>query len=67
MWGNDGAFNLENSVKSLNQAIEDGINECMVVFSDLILRAGRTVKISESSFRAFESPTVQHLGEIKST
>jgi len=67
VWGNDGAFNLENSVKSLNQAIEDWINECMVVFSDLILRAGRTVKISESSFRAFESPTIQHLWEIKST
>lgn len=67
VWGNDGAFNLENSVKALNQAIADNVNECMVVFSDVILRAGRTVKISESSFRAFESPSVQHLGEIKST
>jgi len=67
VWGNDGAFNLENSVKSVNQAIRDWVNECMVVFNDLILRAGRTVKISESSFRAFESPSVQHLWEIKST
>jgi len=67
VWGNDGAFNLENSVKSLNQAIRDSINECMVVFNDVILRAWRTVKISESSFRAFESPSVSHLGEIKST
>jgi len=67
VWWNDGAFNLENSVKTLNQAISEGVNECMVVFNDLILHAGRTVKISESSFRAFESPSVSHLWEIKST
>jgi len=67
VWGNDGAFNLENSVKTINQAIKEDVNECMVVFNDLILSAGRTVKISESSFRAFESPSVSHLWDIKST
>ena len=67
IWGNDGVFNLENSVKVINQALEDEIYECMVVFSDIILKASRTVKISESSFQAFDSPSSQHLGHIRST
>ena len=66
VWGNDWAFNLENSVKVINKAVEDGVNECMIVFNDVILKSWRSVKISESSFRAFESPSYQHLWEIKS-
>ena len=58
---------VENSVKVINQAIDENITDCMVVFNDLVLKASRTVKISESSFRAFDSPSAQHIGEIKST
>lgn len=66
VWGNDGVFNLENSVKVINQALIDNISECMIVFNDMILKASRAVKVSESDFRAFDTPVYQHLGQIKS-
>ena len=63
---NDWMFNLENSVKVINQAIKEWICECMIVFDDLILRAWRSIKISESDFRAFNSPSYPHVWQIKS-
>ena len=66
VWWNDGMFNLENSVKVINEAIKQQISECMIVFNDLILRSWRSVKVSESSFRAFDSPSYPHIWTIKS-
>ena len=67
VYGNDGQFNLENSVKTLSEAINLGISEVMIVFNDYILRGSRSVKVSESAFRAFDSPAFEHLGKITST
>jgi L-asparaginase/Glu-tRNA(Gln) amidotransferase subunit D len=33
----------------------------MVVFNDMILKASRVVKVSESDFRAFDTPVYEHL------
>ncbi len=65
--GTDARFNLENSVKVVLKAIRENIAEVMIVFSDLILRGARSVKISESDFRAFFSPSVDPIGRIRST
>jgi len=62
--GTDARFNLENSIKVVIKAIEENIAEVMVVFSDYILRANRTIKTSESKFIAFDSPVFPHLGSI---
>lgn len=67
VYGTDARFNLENAVKSVVEAINSDIAEVMVVFSDLILRGCRTVKTSESKFRAFESPAFPEVGIITST
>ncbi len=65
--GTDARFNLENSVKTVTEAIKKKIAEVMVVFSDVVLRGSRTVKISESDFKAFSSPAVDPIARIKST
>lgn len=67
VYGNDARFNFENAVKVAVEAIRQNINEVMVVFSDVILRGGRTVKVSESNFDAFKSPAFPELGVITST
>ena len=67
VFGNDARFNFENSVKVLSQACEEQIAEVMIVFDDLVLRGGRAVKVSESAFRAFQSPALSAIGEITST
>ena len=65
--GTDARFNLENAVKVVLKAVEKQIAEVMIVFSDLILRGCRSVKVSESDFRAFFSHSVDPLGRIRST
>lgn len=67
VYGNDARFNLENAVKTAVIAAEKNIAEVMIVFYDMILRGARTVKVSESAFRAFESPSFSNIGDIKST
>jgi len=66
-YGNDARFNFENAVRTAAVAAKKNIAEVMIVFSDLILRGCRTVKVSESAFRAFNSPAFPELGSITST
>lgn len=67
VYGNDARFNFENAVKTAVVSSEQHIAEVMIVFSDLILRGCRSVKTSESKFRAFESPAFPEIGTITST
>ena len=67
VYGNDARFNFENAVKTAVIAAKENIAEVMIVFSDLILRGCRAVKISESNFRAFQSPAFPEIGTITST
>lgn len=67
VFGNDARFNFENSIKVLKKATEEHIAEVMIVFDDLVLRGSRAVKVSESAFRAFQSPAFPPIGEITST
>jgi L-asparaginase len=67
VYGNDARFNFENAIKAAVVSSEQQIAEVMIVFSDLILRGGRSVKTSESKFRAFESPAFPEIGTITST
>ncbi len=62
--GSDARFNLENSFKTALVAIEKGIAEVMIVFSDRVLRASRSLKTSESRFDAFDSPAFPYLAHI---
>lgn len=62
--GSDARFNLEWAMKTIHAACEERVCEVMIVFSDLVLRASRTVKTSEAQFRAFDSPAFPHLGRI---
>lgn len=62
--GGDARVNLERSMKVMLQAIDDGICEVMIVFSNRILRAVRTIKKSEFGFDAFDSPAFPNLGII---
>ncbi len=67
VYGNDARFNFENSIKVAAAAAERRLAEVMIVFDDVILRGCRSMKVSESAFRAFESPAFQELGRITST
>jgi L-asparaginase len=67
VYGNDARFNFENAVKTAVTASEKNIAEVMIVFSDVILRGSRSVKTSESNFRAFDSPAFPEIGQISST
>lgn len=67
VYGNDARFNFENAIKTAVVAAEEQVSEVMIVFSDTILRGCRSVKVSESSFRAFESPAFPAIGSITST
>lgn len=62
--GTDALTNLERSLMVLNEAIEDNINEVMIVFSNRVLRASRTIKRSEFGYDAFDSPAFPNLGLI---
>lgn len=63
-YGDDARNNLEYAVKTAVKAVECKIAEVMIVFGNVILRGSRSVKISEDSFRAFDSPAENHLGMI---
>jgi len=63
-YGTDAKFNLENSMKTVLKACDEEIAEVMVVFSDRVLRASRSIKISEAKFPAFDSPAFPHLASI---
>lgn len=65
--GTDGRVNLERSAKVALEAARDGISETMIVFSDRVLRASRTIKTSEARFDAFDSPGFPHLATITAT
>jgi L-asparaginase len=67
VYGNDARFNFENAVKTAVEASELGISEVMIVFNDLVLRGSRSLKVSESSFDAFQSPAFPELAKITST
>ncbi len=67
VYGNDARFNFENAVKVLVTACEENVAEVMIVFSDVVLRGSRAVKISESAFRAFQSPAFPTIADITST
>ncbi len=66
VYGNDARFNFENAIKAAVEASNQGVVEVMVVFSDVILRGGRTIKVSDSAFSAFESPAFPEIGLITS-
>ncbi len=63
-YGTDARFNLENSIKVVNEAIKQNVAEVMIVFNDFVLRGNRTIKTSESKFNAFDTPAFPHLGSI---
>lgn len=65
--GTDAKSNLENAVRTVIEARNKGIAEVMITFADKVLRASRAVKISESKFRAFDSPAYPPLAKISST
>ncbi len=67
VYGNDARFNFENAIHTATIASEAHIGEVMVVFDDKVLRGCRTLKVSESSFAAFASPSFPDLGDIRST
>ncbi len=67
VYGNDARFNFENAVKTAVEASEKGIAEVMIVFSDVVLRGTRSVKVSEAAFNAFQSPAFPELAKITST
>lgn len=67
VYGNDARFNFENAVKVLVTACQEQVAEVMIVFSDVVLRGGRSVKVSESAFRAFASPAFPSIADITST
>jgi L-asparaginase len=63
-YGTDARFNLENSMKVAIEAVDKSVAEVMIVFDDVVLRANRTIKVSESKFRAFDSPGFPPIGSI---
>ena len=67
VYGNDARFNFENAIKTAVEAAEEGIAEVMVSFADVVLRGSRAVKVSESAFRAFDSPAFPPLANITAT
>jgi len=62
--GTDARFNLENSMKTVLEACRCGIAEVMIVFSDRVLRANRSIKTNEAKFPAFNSPAFPLLSNI---
>ncbi len=66
-FGTDARFNLENSMKVVLQAQEQGVAEVMIVFDKLVLRATRSIKVSEAAFNAFNSPAFEPLATITAT
>ena len=65
--GTDADVNLERSMQAMIEAINRNICEVMIVFADSVLRASRTIKVSEARFDAFDSPAFPHLADITAT
>lgn len=63
-FGSDARFNLENSMKAILRALDENIAEVMIVFSDRVMRATRSIKTSEDRFDAFDSPAFPYLARI---
>lgn len=63
-YGDDARFNLEHSVRTAVMAVEKQIAEVMICFHELVLRGSRTLKVSESDFRAFNSPALEPVARI---
>lgn len=66
-FGSDARFNIENTVLVLTEAIKKRIAEVMIVFNDVVLRASRSIKISEAAFGAFGSPAFPPLARLSAT
>jgi len=66
-YGTDAKFNLEWSMKTVLSACDQNVCEVMIVFNGLVLRANRTIKISEADFRAFNSYAFPPLARITAT
>lgn len=66
-FGTDARFNLENSMKTVLKACDEGIAEVMIVFSDRVFRGARSIKTSESRFPAFDSPAFPELALVTAT
>ncbi len=62
--GSEAVFNVGNSIKVVLQAVKEDIAEVMVGFSDKVMRASRTIKISDARFDAFDSPAFPYLARI---
>lgn len=60
----DAVVNLESAMEIVVSAVAQKVREVMVVFSHRVLRASRTIKISESRFDAFDSPGFPHLADL---
>jgi len=63
----DARVNLERAVDTLVNASEEDVAEVMIVFNDVVLRANRSIKTSEASFNAFNSPAFSHLASINAS
>ena len=62
--GSDARINLEHSIETAIKASEMDIAEVMIVFDYRILRASRSVKITEVGFIAFDSPAYPDLASV---
>lgn len=62
--GTDARLNLEHAMQVVLAAIERNIAEVMIVFGFRVLRAVRTIKVSESNFQAFDSPAFPDLASL---
>lgn len=62
--GGDARMNLERSLQTIIEASRAGISETMIVFWNRVLRAARAIKVSESDFDAFSSPSFEPLAKI---
>lgn len=59
--GSDAAFNLENAFR----VVASDFAEVMITFGHYVMRASRTVKVSESEYNAFRSPAIPPLAVVK--
>lgn len=65
--GSDGRPNLEHAMEVVLAAAERNLAEVMIVFGYRVLRAVRTIKVSESSFDTFNSPAFPDLASLNAS
>lgn len=63
----DARHNLENAMRTVIAASQEGVAEVMIVFADKVLRGARAVKVSETKFQAFDSPAFPDIASITRT